>query len=141
MWVEWVSGMWAPFTIYGNYEPGLLFADGRSKWKRYRFGEVGPCGWNDVWITNCLKASPKGKVNKEIKSHNYHIYFFLIKKLPPKEEIFEKVLYIFSIWRSIFTSPGKILDYHICLLFTKNHSPKRNVFEKVYILYVFQCIL
>ena len=27
MWVEWVSGMWGFFTIYGNYEPGLLFVD------------------------------------------------------------------------------------------------------------------
>ena len=28
MWVEWVSGMWDPITIYGKSEPRLLFTDG-----------------------------------------------------------------------------------------------------------------
>ena len=43
MWVEWVGGMWGLFTIYGNYESGLLFADGGSTfflWSMFLFGRV-----------------------------------------------------------------------------------------------------
>ena len=36
MWVEWISGIWGLFTIYDNYEPGLLFMD-KQKWKNETF--------------------------------------------------------------------------------------------------------
>ena len=31
MWVEWVSEMWDPITIYSKNEPGLLFTDGLNR--------------------------------------------------------------------------------------------------------------
>ena len=44
MWVEWVSGMWDLFTIYGNYEPGLPFVDGWSIchfcWIKINFNKI-----------------------------------------------------------------------------------------------------